>query len=330
MMRTVQFIAFLLALAPHGIVCAQNMQSSLPPTNLPPIVQHFGPLVIVAFDKASSDPVTIRQQFFSDKKEDRLNAMRAMGVESSPDLYALWSAFLAAHANEPDDKGVMQVTSGGETPYSFGDPGLKQVVMEAGFDEASGHPLVFDAVYERSRSGWKHMATIACLCQWMDREVPVLLRPYLPHPPGEWAITLWSHTEGDEESHRREIRFKLRSGRLWPLIDFESMFTTCPQGSSYGPDCKILKTELEATKLIDEKKELVKGYTLVSWSGSPPSCDKCALLLYHPQCTSYLWDEAAFAYVPSLLKPVACGGPSKPTSSPHSQTPHSAKLSLHK
>lgn len=131
-------------------------------------------------------------------------------------------------------------------------------------------------------------------------------------------------------NHFKEIRFRLHGSALWPLIEFESRSTICPKGSPYGSNCNVVKTDFEPVQLIGEDKKLIPGFVLISWSGKPPQKDMAAMMLYYSHCTPYSWDEAAFAYVPSPLKPVACGIPSKPASSQRSQTPHGAKPSLHK
>jgi hypothetical protein len=297
--------------------------------SIPTDVQRFGPLVVVATHDESPAPETFRSEIFTEQKASRLRLIHRLGMDSIPALQEIWTVFLKDHAGE-EDRTITQFVSGGMLPSSIGEPGDKQIILDVGFDDTTEHPLEIRGVFNLRNGYWTHVATLACRCQMSDDEEPARLRPYLPHPPGEWAITLWSHTEGHIESHSREIRFRLRDGALWPLIEFESMSMICPQGTSYGPSCNVTETNLEQARLIGEDKELVSGFTLVSRSGPPPSCDKCGLMLFNPKCASYLWDETAFAYRPSPFKPAACGIPTKQASNQRRQAPSIPMSPLHK
>ena len=262
-----------------------------------------------------------------------MRLLRAIGIESIPELHELWNAFLRDHAGEDQNKVIAQSISGGMLEWNFGEPGSKQTVLDAGFDEVTEHPLQLRAIFNLKDGHWWHVATVACRCQTTDDAEPNnYMHPGKLLPQQEWVVTIHLHqgSENHLEYHAKEIRFRLRGSALWPLIEFESRSTICPQGSSYGSNCNVVKTDLEPAKLISEDKKLIPGFVLISWSGKPPQKDMAAMMLYNPHCTPYTWDEAAFAYVPSPLKPVACGIPDKRTSSQPSQTPPGAKPSLHK
>jgi len=247
-----------------------------------------------------------------------MRLLRAIGIESIPELHDLWTAFLRDHAGEDQNKVIAQSIGGGTEELNFGEPGSKQVDLEAGFDESSDHPFELHAIFNQKDGHWTHIATLACRCQMYESGDPNNPHPGRPMPMQEWVVTLHRRTEDPPEYHGREIRFRIRDNRLMPLIDFESGSTICPQGSSYGPNCNVVKTSLEPAKLIGENQELIPGFVLISWSGKPPTRDMAAMLLYNPKCVSYSWDEASFAYVPSQYKAFSCGRPDKSSNKPAS------------
>jgi hypothetical protein len=298
----VQCVSFVLALAYAPPFATANSLLSVPAD-----IQHFGPLLVVATHEDFPDPETYRSDLFSDKAEERMRLLRAIGIESIPELHELWSAFLRDHAGEDQNRVIAQFISGGMLEWNFGEPGSKQVVLEAGFDEPTGHPLELRVVFNQKDGHWTHIATLACRCQMYDSGDPFNPHPGRPLPRQEWVITLHNHTEDDLEYHAKEIRFRLRGDRLWPLIEFESRSTICPQGSSYGPNCNVVKTDLDPAKLIGQNKELIPGFVLISWSGKPPAKDLMATMLYNPVCKPFTWDDASFSYLPSPLKPELCG-----------------------
>lgn len=291
-----------LAIALIGPVCGQSV-----PGNLPPEIQHFGPLVVVAFDEASVDPITLRGDLLGGNKTERMHALQAMGIDSSPELRDLWASFLHSHSGQSDDKGAMQFISGGMLEWNFGDAGSEPVVLEAGFDELTDHPLELRGVFVQEKGQWRHVATVACRCQMGDEGEPFNIHPGHPDPPQEWVISLQQRDEGAHEYQRTDIRFRLRDRLLWPLIQYIGMKETCPSGPFDSPLCSVTETNLDAARLITENGSKIAGFVLVSWSGHPPKCEKCGMLLYHPQCSAYIWDENAFAYLPSPLKPKSCG-----------------------
>jgi len=321
-----QFVSCVLALA--GVPLLANSVVSVPAD-----VQHFGPLLVVATHDESPNPETYRSDLFSDKAEKRMRLLRTIGIESIPELHELWTAFLRDHAGEDQNKVIAQTISGAMLEWNFGEPGSKQVVLDAGFDEQTDHPLELRAVFNLKDGHWQHVATLACRCQMGDDAKPdsySYMRLGKPLPQQEWVITLHHRTGNPTAYHRKEIRFRLRGSALWPLIEFESMSTICPQSLSYGPNCNVVKTDLESAKLINEDKEVIPGFALISWSGKPPQKDMAAMVLYDPHCTPYYWDETAFAYMPSDLKPVACGTSNKLASSPRSHSSSRAKPPSHK
>ncbi len=319
-----QFVSCVLALA--GAPLFANSVISVPAD-----VQHFGPLLVVATHEDSPNPETYRADLFSDKAEERMRLLRAIGIESIPELRELWSEFLRDHAGEDQNKVIAQRISGGMLEWNFGEPGSKQVVLNAGFDDSTDHPFELRAIFNQKSGHWTHVATLACRCQMGDDAEPSnYMHPGKPLPQQEWVITLHHQTENPTGYHRKEIRFRLRGNALWPLIEFESMSTICPQGSSYGPNCNVVKTDFESAKLINEDNEVIPGFVLISWSGKPPQKDMAAMVLYNPHCTPYSWNETAFAYIPSTLKPVVCGIQSKPAASQPGQSSSRAKPSPHK
>lgn len=291
-----------------ALVCAISANSQIGALNLPPVVQRFGPLVVVAFDEEAADPVMLRTDMFSDRKEDRLRTIRAMGMESDPELRALWSRFFSDHAGQGDDKGIMQFISGGMLDWNFGEAGSKQYVLGMGFDELTERPLKITAVFESRANKWRHVATLACQCQMNDTGEPFNPHPgKYPIPSQEWVVTLPRGTDDHDESHTTEIRFRLRGGRLWPLIQFENWHHQCPVGMPYGSSCNVVESRLEKATLVDTQGRFLKGFVLISWSGSPPPCEKCGMLLHYPRCCAYVWDESAFQYLPTEFKPIHCG-----------------------
>jgi len=315
-----------------ALICAPLFASTNSLVSIPAKVQRFGPLLVVATHEDSPNPETYRSDLFSDKAEERMRLLRAIGIESIPELHELWTAFFHDHVGEDQTKVIAQSISGGMDELNFGEPGSKQVVLYAGYDENTNHPFELRAVFNQKDGNWTRVATVACRCLMYDSAEPFNLHPGRPIPKQEWVITLHRHTEDNSEYHAQEIRFRLRGGILWHLIDFESRSTICPQGSSYGPNCNVVKTDLEPTPLFDEDKSPIPGFVLISWSGKPPDRDMMAMILYHPVCTSYLWNEAVFAYESSSLKPVSCGPVAKPGRKPatgqHSHSP-SSHSSLH-
>jgi hypothetical protein len=298
--------------------------------SVPAEIQHFGPLLVVATHEDSPDPETYRSDLFSDKPEERMRLLRAIGIESIPELHGLWIAFLHDHAGEDQGKVIGQFISGGMLVWNFGEPGSKQVVLGAGFDEASGHPLELEAVFNLKDGHWTHVATLACRCEMGSRGEPDnFTRPDKPLPQQELVVTLHRRTVGRSEYHAQEIRFRLRGGLLWPLIEFESRSTICPIGVIVGPNCHLTKTDFESAQLIGEDENLIPGFELVSWSGNPPAADRIVMRLYNPVCAPYSWDETSFAYLPSPLRPAACGVSSKQASRQRSQTPSGAKSPSH-
>jgi hypothetical protein len=281
--------------------------------SVPADIQHFGPLLVVATHEDSPNPETYRSDLFSDKAEKRMRLLRAIGVESIPELHEIWSAFLRDHAGEDQNKVIGQFISGGMMEWNIGEPGSKQVILDAGFDESTGHPLELHAVFNQKDGHWTHVATLACRCQMTDDAEPYNPHPGRPMPKQEWVITLHQRLEEDHlEYHAKEIRFRLRGNALRPLIEFESRSTICPQGSSYGSNCNVVKTDLEPAKLIGENNELITGFVLISWSGKPPQKDMAAMILYNPVCKPYTWDEISYSYVPSQFKLKTCVRPPTP------------------
>jgi hypothetical protein len=317
MKMTVQFASLALVLSCAPLICEGNSVASVPAD-----IQHFGPLLVVATHEDSPNPETYRGDLFSDKAEERMRLLRAIGIESNPELHELWSAFLRDHAGDDQNKAIAQFISGGMMEWNFGEPGSKQVVLGAAFDESSDHPLELDAVFNEKDGHWTHVATLACRCQMGDDAEPNnYMHPGTPLPHQEWVITLHQRTdEGHLEYHAQEIRFRLHGGALWPLIEFESRSTVCPRGSAYGLNCSVVKTDIESAKLIGKKNELVPGFVPVSWSGKPPQKDMASMLLYNPVCKPYTWNETLFSYVPSNFKPTICGpfppAPKKPATIP--------------
>jgi len=287
----------------------------------PPDVQHFGLLVVVAFHDDAPDPVTFRGDLLGDNQEERMRALRAMGIESSPELRELWTDFLHDHAGEGADKGVMQFISGGMLEWNFGEPGSKQAVLGAGFDEQTERPLELSAIFNLKDGRWRHVATIACRCQMSDDAEPFNLHPGRPLPAQEWIVSLHIRNEQANEYHREEIRFRLRNERLWPLIQFESWGMNCPQGYPLGPNCHVIETNLEPARLAGTNREQIPGFVLISWSGSPLQNEMAAMKLNNPSCKPYTWDETSFSYFPSQLKPVTCGHSAPPPA--HRIQPHS-------
>jgi hypothetical protein len=313
MKKAAHFASFMLALTCTPLFCEGNSVVSVPAD-----IQHFGPLLVVATHEDSPDPETYRGDLFSDKAAERMRLLRAIGIESIPELYELWSAFLHDHAGEDQNKVIAASIFGGMMEWNFGEPGSKQVVLDAGFDEPTGHPLELRAVFNQKDGHWTHIATLACRCQIGDDAEPNnYMHPGKPSLQQEWVITLHQRTDENHlEFHAKEIRFRLQGSALWPLIEFESRSTICPQNSSYGPNCSVVKTNLEPAKLIGANKELVPGFVLISWSGKPPQKDMAGMMLYNPVCKPYTWDEISFSYVPSDLKPRTCGLTSTPPKKP--------------
>ncbi|HEV2132859.1 MAG TPA: hypothetical protein VGR47_01225 [Terracidiphilus sp.] len=231
---------------------------------IPPVAQHFGPLAVVAFNEESPDPVTLRDDLLAGDRSRRMRALRAMGVESNPELQALWTAFLQAHVGESDSKGVMQFISGGMVESNFGDPGSKQYVLNAGFDEGTEHPLELRGVFERLNGQWHHTATIACRCSMYDTTEP-LRDPARPNQLQEWAISLPRRVIGTaNESRTSEIRFRMRDGRLWRLIQFESSSETCPNDTPSSAHCRFLRSFLQRATLLGEKGNQVPGFVVIT------------------------------------------------------------------
>jgi hypothetical protein len=304
MKRTVQCAVLLVAFCCPPLVGSADFVVSIPAD-----VQHFGPLLVVATHDDSPAPETYRGDLFSDKAEERMRLLRAIGIESISELRELWKAFLSDHGSEDQNKVISQFVSGGMLEWNFGEPGSKQVDLDAGFDETTDLPLELRAVFNQKDGHWVHLATLACRCPMTDDAEPFNLHPGRPLPPQEWVISLHQRTENPPAYRRREIRFRLRGNAMWPLIDFESESETCPHGSLYGPDCTVVITNLEPAKLIGEDNEFSLGFALISRSGKPPARDKAPLILYNPVCKPYTWSENSFSYVPSDLKPVNCGLP---------------------
>jgi hypothetical protein len=275
---------------------------------VPADVQHFGPLLVVATHEDSPDPETYRGDLFSDKAEERMRLLRAIGIESIPELHNLWTAFLRDHAGEDQNRVIAQSIGGGTEELNFGEPGSKQVDLEAGFDESSDHPFELHAIFNQKDGQWTHIATLACRCEMGGYGEPDnFMHPGKPLPQQEWVVTLHRRTEDDMEYHAQEIRFRLRGGLLWPLIEFESRFGIRSRGFSDGLN-KAGITRLEPAKLIGENDEPIPGFVLISYQETMNPEVKVQRL-YDPKCSAYTWNEALFSYVPSSFKPKTCGLP---------------------
>jgi hypothetical protein len=284
-------------------------------TNTVPDVQHLGPLIVVAFNEASADPDVLRGDLLGGNKTERMHALQAMGIDSDPELRDLWASFLRSHSGQGDDKGVMQSISGGTDQSNFGDPGSEPIVLDAGFDELTDRPLEFRGIFVSEKGQWRHVATVACQCQMTDMAEPFNPHPGHPDPPQEWVVSLHKRDEGAREYQRTDIRFRVRDHLLRALIQYIGMKETCPSGPFNSPLCTISETSLHPARLLAENGSDIAGYVLISWSGPPPPCDMCGLILRNPKCSAYLWDENAFAYVPSPLRPESCG-PALPQKKP--------------
>jgi hypothetical protein len=309
----VQFIALMLALYSATLAYAGNSVISIPAE-----IQHFGPLLVAATHEESSDPETMRGDLFGNDKDGRIRLLRVFGVDRIPEFHALWTEFLQDHAGN-EDRAITQSIGGGLEEANIGDQGSKQIILEADFDDTTDRPLQLRAIFDWNAGHWTHVATLVCRCQMTDREEPLNPHPGHPLPPQEYVVSI-HHRPINGEYHREEIRFRLRGGLLWPLIDFESYFTKCPQGASSGPACSVVETSLEPALLTGSDGKVVQGFVLVSREGHPPPCDMCGLILRNPKCSAYTWDENAFAYLPSSLKPESCGH-----ALPQKNSPQSAK-----
>ena len=280
------------------------------PPNRPHAIQHFGPLLVVAFNDGSPDPVTLRGDLLGVNKEERMRALRAMGIESSPELRELWSGFLRDHAGDSDDKSVMQFISGGMLNWNFGDPGAEPAVLDAGFDEETDHPLEMRAVFVPGKSAWRHVATVACRCQMFDGGQPFNEHPERPDPRQEWVITLVPRMdETTLETHWSEIQFRLRNHRLWSLIQLESRSRKCLTRADIAGNCDFTSAELEKAPLVDGKGKLTPGYVVITRAGHEDP-RRMVQLAHDRSCKAYVWDESEFEYLPSPLKPRSCGGAS--------------------
>jgi hypothetical protein len=276
-------------------------------SNIPPEVQHFGPLVVVAFNEASADPLALRDDLLGGSKTERMHALEAMGIVSSPELHDLWAAFLQNHSGQSDDKGIPQFISGGMVDWNFGDPDAEPAVLNAGFDELTNQPLEFRGVFVPEKGLWRHVATVACRCQMTDDVEPLNMHAGHADPPQEWVISIHDRNDRAHEYRRTDIRFRLRQEHLWPLIQYEGMVETCPSGSFNNPLCAVTETNFEAARLGNNNGGSVSGFVWVSRSGHPPPCDKCGMLLRDPRCIAYVWNETSFEYILSALKPKTCG-----------------------
>ena len=310
-------VVLMLALARKGVG-----QNSVP--SPPPDVQHFGPLVVVSFNEDAPDPVTFRGDLLGGKRDDRVRALRAIGIDSSPELQKLWTAFLTDHSGENDDKVLMQFISGGMMEWNFGETGSKQAVLGAGFDELTDHPLELSAVFNLKDGRWRHVATIGCRCQMTDDAEPFNPHPGRPLPPQEWVVSLGERNEVAHTYHLQEIRFRLRDERLRQLIQFESLSEICPNGIQPGAACDLVRSFLEKSRLLNGQGDEVPGYVVISWDGTESLGSKGILPLRNPRCTAYTWDEIAFSYIPSQLKPKSCGPVPTPTKMP-ATTPEKAR-----
>jgi hypothetical protein len=301
------------------LVCVLLARAGNSVISIPAEIQHFGPLLVVATHDESPDPETLRSDLFSSNKEDRIRLLRAIGVESIPELRELWVEFLHDHTSD-EARAITQSISGGLEEVNIGGQGSRQTILDTGFDDTTERPLELRAVFDWDDGRWTHVATLACRCQMTDNEDPFYPHPGRPLLPQEYVVSLHRRFSSGEY-HREEIRFRLRGGLLWPLIDFESTFVKCPQGVSYSPACSVVETFLESAKLISNGGKIVPGFVLTLMNGQPPPCDMCGLILRNPKCSAYLWDENAFAYVPSPLKPKTCGpqAPRRKRQTPPSQ-----------
>jgi hypothetical protein len=282
----------------------------------PSDVQHFGPLVVVSFNEEAPDPVTYRGDLLGGNHDERMRALRAMGIDSSPELQKLWTTFLADHSGESDDKAVMQFISGGMLEWNFGETESKQAVLGAEFDELTDHPLELSAVFSLKDGRWRHVATMGCRCQMTDDAEPFNPHPGRPLPPQEWVVSLGERNVVAHTYRREEIRFRLRDGRLWPLIRFESLSENCPNGIQPRAACDFVRSSLEKSRLFNDRGDEVPGYVVISWDGSESLGSKGILPLRNPRCSSYTWDEITFSYIPSHLKPKSCGHFPTPISMP--------------
>ncbi len=299
-----RFVSFAIVSAVASATFGRSV-SPQPPAGL----QRFGPLVVVSFAEDAPDPVAFRDDLLSGNRDWRIRALRAMGIDSSPEVHDLWAAFLNDHSGQSDDKSLMQFISGGMLEWNFGEPGSKQAVLGAGFDELTDRPLEFSAVFNLRDGRWRHVATVACRCQMTDDAEPLNLHPGRPDPPQEWKVTFHSPNERINEDHRTGIRFRLHNDRLWPLIQFESGSTLCPSGFKPDAVCDIATSYLEKAILLDPSGNHMQGYVVITWDGSELLGSKGVRPLKNPRCAAYTWDEASFAYLPSPLEPLACGQP---------------------
>jgi hypothetical protein len=261
---------------------------------------------VIAFHEDSPDPEDYRSDIFTESADSRRRLLKALGMESSPELHALWERFLKEHPEKSEEKILSESVSGGLLPNNLRRTKLDPLDLDIGFEDASENPIEIRAFYRLNEGHWRHVATLACNCQMYERDDPPFLLAGQAVRTPEYVVSLDRHDELQDD-HRQEIRFLWKDDVLHPLIEFESMRIHCPQGVSYSPACTVVETSLEKTNLVDNNGKIVPGFALISWSGNPPKCDMCGLILRNPKCTAYLWDETVFAYVPSTLKLKACG-----------------------
>jgi hypothetical protein len=298
-----------------------SAQSTIP---VSPEVQHFGPLVVVAFHQDWPDPESYRSDLFTENAEGRRRLLRALGFESSPDLKALWLQFLKEHPEKDEEKILAEFASGGLLPSNLRLSKSEPLDLSLGFEGSSEHPFEIRGFYNLREGHWRHIATLACDCTMSDQTEPFILRPGQTTRPEEYVVSI-PRKDDLGDYHRKEIRFRWKDGYLRHLIDFESTWMNCPQGTSYGPACTVVETSLEPTRLRKGDSESFSGFALVSRSGHPTSCDKCVLMLRDPKCVSYVWDESTFSYRPSDLNPAYCGAPPIPPRKPPATLIHTGR-----
>lgn len=278
----------------------------------PPDVQHFGPLVVVAMHEDAPEPLKLCFDMFNGGLDGRMRALRAIGIDSNPEIKALWSSLLKEHQGMSEEQVAMLLHVGWLEENRFGEIGSQQAILVAGFEDLN-HRLDIRGVFDKRDGHWVHIASFACQCEMHDRIEPFNLRNHqLDSTPRDLAVHLQVPPDNKFEWHWQEIRFRLRSARFWPVLQFESASWNCPRGRDSEDLCTGIDRNLEQGVLEDEHGNTFPGFVLIAKSETDNMQVNEDPVVLSQSCTPYIWDDASFSYVLSHFELKTCGHPSTP------------------
>jgi hypothetical protein len=248
-------------------------------------------------------PERLVSQLRSSDDQVRLNALRLMGLTDKEAYHSIWSqtspsTVVGQKLLKPDDIRLMYAALG---------PDSTQQAVIAVLDREG--QMAYAALAAPTARGWKRVAVFDCWCKYdMGSAVDALGEFIQLHPAPEFNQTSPQHFElvfhasggGTGVYGQNEVHFRVRSGRLVPVLSFVSRLE---RGCETKASCDHLEARWFYPSAVQDKP----GGLLVTVEGdfNPTGTQRVDWeirelqnrYLRSARCESYEWKEAAFRYM---------------------------------